>query len=927
MKYIKYMVSAVLSVLTITYMHAQEEVGVVQPDSLKMAENVETIPMAFVHLPKKRIVGAVDVLYEEDVTTTDLNLQSAVIGRIPGVTNGKFGGNPGNDFVSLNMRGRNPMVVVDGVNNRPISALNFYEIESITFLKDATAKILYGPQASDGVVLVTTKRGNVDRSGGSIGFEYGVRSPTHTPEFLDSHTYARLYNEGRANDGLTDFYTPEQLEGFKNGNDPLEYPDVDFHDVFIKPTTNYKRIFGTYTFSDENTKYFISGGFADDLGYEAVGDQSRATRINLRSNLDYKISEVLSAQLDIALRMDLAKRTGLTNSGLYNQLAVQRPNDYPLFIGQPNDTDSLGWNPRGSNLYGQQTLTGFTEDTQRLGQINFALNYDFNSFVEGLTAKTYLTFDTYSFIAVGTNVAFETYRPTFDSEGNRTFEVVGERGFQAEQSKVGDDFYRNVGLTASIDYDRTFGDHAITSNLVLFAQNNQQQSIGSVNDIQGDRNFSLGYRINYEFSNKYIVEADVAMIGSNRLQEGNRTGVFPALGLGWILSEENFLNGSDFVNYLKLRGSFGVLGYDRNIDHFQFNDAFNFVGNISFGLINNQITNFTFRQTRLGNPNITFEKTREINIGLDAVVANNISINANYFNYYRFDMPINANIEIPDYYGGVVPTLNLGEISTTGFEVAIKYTQNEGDFKYAIGVNGSQTISTFEEIGELVAFPHLAREGTRTDAIFGFKSNGLYQTEQEIIDDNLISTLGGDVLPGDVRYEDLNGDGLIDFQDQTVIGQGAPSLYYGLTMDLRYKGFRLFAVGQGITGGERTLWNNYYRNNGEDKYSTAALGRWTPGNASNATHPRLTTNGLHSFYTSNFWVESSNFFALRNLELSYSFSSRVSQLIKSNSLTVFARGTDLGYLSERKDANPDNVNGIASTPINRTIALGFRVGF
>lgn len=901
-------------------------------DSLNLIDvkaPVKTISTAFADLPVNKVVGAIAEAEQSDFITTDLNVQASLIGRIPGLQVSKFAAAPGRDAIGFNLRGRSPIIVIDGVAGRSLSTLNYYEIESITVLKDITAKMLYGSAGgADGVVLVKTKRGKPGQKRGSLNYERGTKQAIARPDYLNSLRYAELYNEARVNDGLPEQYSAEELQGYKDviegtsEADKLRFPNVDFNDEFLNESTNFNRIFGTYTFSDNNINYFFSGGYINERGFEKIGDKTKYERVNLRSNLDYKVNKVLSAQLDVAFRLEFNNRGRLSNGEFYNALASHRPNDYPLFVDtNTNDgVDSLGWSPIRSNLYGDLTEGGFAEELFRIGQVNFGLNFDLNSFVKGLSAKTYLTFDSYNATTTGRELTYQRYK--LDRS------VVGEANQIANDALLNEDFFRNYGFISSLDFERTSGDHAFLSNLVLFAQNRQFRGTG-----QDDKNFNLGYRLNYTFANKYILEADMSLMGSGRLEQGNNTKFFPAAGLGWVISEEDFLSDVDVLDFLKVKSSYGIMGYDRSLFNFLFTDSYNFIGgsNVAFGPTGAN-SEFAFAQTRAANPNITFEENEELNIGVEGTIFKNLSFEYNYFKIERTGMPVQIQANYPDYIGrtngnGGLPFVNFAARSSTGYEIGLNYGNSSGDFVYNIGANAANVVTVHEKLGEVVAFDHLNREGTRVDAIWGYRSEGFYKNQEEIDDHGVVSTLGGELRPGDLRYTDITGDGIIDANDITILGNSDATVNYAVNVRLAYKGFGLFMLGQGVVGGDRLLWNNYFRNNGEDKYSVNALNRWTEATAATATHPRLTTTGNHSYTTSSFWVEKSDYFTLRNVELSYSFSRRICRALGASELLLYVRGTDLATISKRKDISPDFVNGITSSPLRRTMSMGITIAF
>ncbi|MFY0628356.1 MAG: SusC/RagA family TonB-linked outer membrane protein [Reichenbachiella sp.] len=924
---IKKYISTLLSMtLLATVGFAQDNVEEVVLDSLsENQEMVKEVYLPFATINNDRVVGATALITQEQMTTADLDLESALIGKAAGLNVNKWSAGPGIDNSSLNIRGINsfsgntPLIVVDGIGGRTLESLNFYEIESITVLKDITAKILYGAQAANGVVLVKTKRGQVGKTEASINAEYGFRKPTHLPEFLNSGEYARLYNEASINDGLNARYTDAEIAGFEQGSqNDLEFPNVDYHDRYVNPLTNFTRVYGTYSNGDEKTSLYFSAGYNGENGLESVGQQSKYNGVNLRGNLDYKLNKVISVQMDIAARMESTESHRMGYGGFFSTLSTHRPNDYPIFhdTGDAENGPKLGWSPsRGTNIEGELTRAGYVNGLLRQSQSNIGLKLDFGQWVDGLSFNNYVTFDTYNYVLSGQINQYARYQ----ADGTKVGADVEADGID----RLDDGFYRNYGWISSLDYDKSFGDHALTTNLVFMAQGREFRGT-----TQDNKNLNLALRVNYAFQNKYVVEADVSYMGSNKLEEmddefGSRFGLFPAFGLGWVVSNEGFLSSSDVVNYLKVKASYGIMGYDGSFGHFAYNDAYAYTGGVRFGPTNNSVKS-TLDLTRSGNPNIGFEKSTEYNIGVEATLFKKLTLDANAFYVYRSDIPMYLGSQYPDYFGDAIPLVNYGEMSNKGIELVLNYGSNVGDLSYNIGGYLTYSMATYERVGDIRAHEHLQLDGTPVDGIWGYDSQGFYTDAADI---DVQTSLGGELIPGDLEYADITGDGIITGEDLSRIGNGTPRYIYGLNFSLGYKGIRLSVVGQGE--GDVDRMTNFTGNVGqaENKYAANAMNRWTSSNT-DASHPRLTTNSAaHSYRGSTFWMEDASYFTIRNVELSYTFPESIAGAIKASNLRVFARGTDLLTISN-SDFNADNATaGVWSGPLMRTVSLGVNLSY
>lgn len=905
-------------------------------DTITKIKIEEKINLPFGELTKDRLVGAVDVITADDLShTSDYNVESALAGLASGLIITKGNGEPGIDNTFMSIRGRSrggndfPLVVIDGIANRALSSIALDEVESIQVLKDVTAKMLYGSMAANGVIMVNTKRGYDGKKKVTFFTESGIKSPTRLPEYLNSADYATSYNQALINDGLkddTNGYTQEQIDAYRN-NPSILNPDVDFLDTFLKKSTTFRRFNAQLIGGDENTKYFLNLGYVGEDGLEKVGTQ-QFNRLNLRGNIDYKVNDVVSMFIDIAGRMDIWDDANVTNNEFFGALSSHRPNDYPLFVGDFGDTDALGWSQRvPDNLYGELTRTGYVNSKNYYSQSNVGLNFDLNRFVDGLKAGAYVTFDSYNNVRIGKNLDYISYDPV-------TLEPKGEEILQGEEVRRGDNFQRNVGLVGTIDYNKSWENNDLQINFSSVTQTLSRKSVFDSGDIiQDNKNINFGLRVNYMFKNKYVIEGTSSYMGSDKFTKENRWGLFGAAGLGWIMSNEDFLKNSNSINYLKLKGSFGVMGYDRGYDYLLDRDFYASSGNFRTGT-QNQNVDFGFRQSQIGNVDLTFEKSREFNIGIESSLFNNtVALEVNYFNELRYDIPTTLNTVYPDYILGDLSVIgNFNEVSNKGVDLSISYSNNIGnDFRYSFGGNLLYSKSVNEVVDEINAYEHQNNEGVVTDAIRGFKANGLYQNQAEI-DASGVTSSFGDVIPGDINYENFindRGDNIIDNFDQQVIGNFTPRVNYSLNLKFNYKNIEFFALGQGASGFDRMLNNSYYWNTGENKYSVQALGSAVPGSVAGASSPRLTSLSQgHSYRNSTYWLVAGDFFKLRTAELSYTLPEAISSKIGSNNFKVFVRGNDLFTISKIKDSDPENLNaGVTTYPMYTTISLGLKLTY
>jgi len=832
------------------------------------------------------------------------------------------------------MSGNNILTIVDGIE-RPINDLIPEEIESIELLKDATAKISYGPRAANGILMVTTRRGEANKRVIKASADYGIGQATRMPDFINSYNYVRLYNEARQNDGLIPHYSGEDIQGYKNSSGPndFRYPDVDYYDYFLKNYTNYSKFTTEFSGGNKKAQYAAVGGFLQSEGLEAEGRSPTNSRFNFRGNLDVKINDVISGNMGVATIIDTRDRASLNHYEVFSTLSSHRPNEYPVIIDESiMSKDSLGTPALGTsfdksdNLYGDLNYGGYHKEQFISGQTNFGLDFDLGSFVEGLEANTYVTFDNYFFGAEVQNKSAATYARRFiqTPEGEDSIAL-----FELNRAKYNDDIalssnenYRNAGYFGGFSYNNSFGVHELDMDLGYFLF--QREVKGMDQDIKTANTY---FRTNYAFDSKYIAELGLSYMGSDKFDRGNRYELFPAAGLGWVVTEEDFMDGTDLFDYLKLKASAGILGFDASTPHYLYEKRWEDTGNVSFGEQNNNNQGkVSFGQE--ASPGLDWEKSREINLGLEGVGFNyKLMFEVNYFNELRYDIIQYASAVYPELYGKWYPYLNIGEVKNQGFELQVNWREQFDDFSYDIGANvlwSDNEIVKQNEVNHVDEY--LRTTGESSDAMYGYVSEGLFGKDVDI--DSHPTQHLGDYQEGDIAYKDLNNDDIIDERDREKLGNSFPSTNLGLDVSLKYKGWGLYALGSASLGVNSWLDNSYYWMNGEGKYSSKAMDRYHPENNPNGIYPRLTTaSGSNNYRNSDFWMANTSFFRLKNLELSYTFNNKNRSAL-TRKVKIYARGSNLFVLSEVDDLDPEALNaGVNNYPVLSFFTGGISVSF
>lgn len=832
----------------------------------------DKVELPFRETVAREVVGAISTIGEDIISKSNqMNVLNILSGKAPGLNVSQVPAEPGRSATILNIRGLSrsttdnaPLIIIDGIE-RPLEDLTPEEIESITVLKDATSKILYGPKAVNGVLLVKTKRGIKYKRERQFNIEFGAQLPVRMPEYLNSADYATMYNQARFNDGLSPYYTQADIDGYRMKTNSILYPDVDFHKLCLNDHMSYRKAIAQFRGGNEAAQYYVNATYAGYGGYEAIGNSNTSNKFNLRVNLDYKVNDWLKAFVDIAGQMEFYTTNYMLADELFFRLSSHRPNAYPVRFSDPenSETEIYGAMENANlassreNIYAEMLLGGSKENTVRKGQTNIGLDLSLDRYVKGLSAKAYVTFDVYNYLVVGKNENFSSYRPLFSKNSLIGKELLTVEKKVSDKSRIEDQMYRNYGYFGQLSYDRIFRTkHQLKSDLVIFQS--KRENLGSSQD---DVNRTFALRTNYVYNKKWIAELDMAVMGSSRFAKGNRYGYFPTVGLAWIASEEKFLKDKEWLDFLKIKASTGLLGTDNYFDFFLFESRWNTNQSTHFGPKLEEDIN-TSTLVHVGNPDLTWEKSFEINIGAEASFLNCLTANFNYFNNYRYDIltPITSFSSIN---GGELMYRNYGSVRNQGIELALEYSGNIGKFHYSIGGNTIWSKAVYEKADDMEGLPsNRKKEGKPLDTYFGLMAEGLFKSKDEIATHPVQDF--GPIQIGDVKYTNINNDSRINENDMLPIGNEYPRFQFGLNINLAYKGFELSLSGSGMAQYDIYLNNSYYWMREDQKYSTFVKEYFNPSTGE-GKFPRLSTQqNQNNYRSSSLWMRSGNFFKLRD---------------------------------------------------------------
>lgn len=915
-----------------------------QPETKAMNE---VVVIGYGSQKKKTLTGSIATVKGSDlVQSSSPNVSNAIAGRIPGVIANNRSGRPGDDGSSIYIRGFNsfsggtsPLILVDGIPDRNFSRLNPNDIESITVLKDASAAI-YGVRAANGVILVTTKRGKSGKPTIQYDGTYAVQQLTRLPEVVNAWQYMTYYNEINPNT-----YAQTEIDKYKAGNDP-NYTSTNWLSEVFRQNAPQNSHSLSVSGGNEHVKYFFSGQFVDQSS-NFKNSIERYKQFNIRSNIDARISKNLKVNLDIAARQEDRTYPAWGVGGILHETRSLYP-----FIparwanGSPSAGLTAGRNPiilvTGEPGYDK------TKNYIVTPLAGFELKMPF--VVEGLSLSGYASYDinlrhqkifnkpwdaysfnkttgVYSNQRASTAIASITQDESMYSSSTRFIKLAFDRQFGLHSINA---FAGYEATTSS-----TWGTYAYRRNLLsdqidqIFTGSTEGQNATGYASQDGRESY-LG-RVAYGFDNKYLAEVSMRYNGSFNFPSANRWGLFPAVSLGWRISEERFFKENvSFIDQLKLRASWGIMGNDA-VAQYLFLTRYQLVTNPNYYTYfgNDYTLANALSLSNTPNQNITWEKQDTRNIGFDvSLLKNKLSITADYFHYLRRDILAKRNASIPLYTGMALPNENIGKSLNRGFDFSINYNDNIGDLIYSIGANGTYAKSKVIFSDEAATVPDWQKsEGHPIDSWLLYATNGIYRTQEEI---NKSPHLPG-ARVGDLWIKDTDGNGSITANDQMRTYESAtPKIVYGFTLGLTYRGLSLNMLVSGQAMAKQLI-NSQIQGSLISPPQWLYDGRWTAANPDGIYPRAFSGNSINASYYnySDFWLRNAAFVRLKTVELSYAIPSDVYRRFGFNSLRVYVSGYNLLSFDHMKkygiDPETNNITGI-NYPQSRMYRFGINVG-
>lgn len=875
----------------------------------------EVVVVGYGTQKKATLTGSVvSVKGDEIVKSPAANIAQSLAGRLPGVTINSRSGEPGRDDPSILIRGRgttgatNPLVIVDGIERGGLGQINPNDIESISVLKDASAAI-YGSRAANGVILITTKRGVSGKPSISLSFNQGFSQPTRNPKMADAYTFAKISNNIEIDEGREAIHSDQELEKYRDGSDP-NYPSTDWYPYLVRTAAPQHRSNATVSGGGDRSKYFFSFGELSQSG-QYKGGSTKFRSYNLRSNIDVEITDHLDVGLNVSGRIDDRHYPFRANQELNSHIYLYQPNWQPYWPG----TDYMQPLRGSENAHNWVTdNAGFHQEDTRTVQSTLFFKWDL-PWVEGLSIDGSGSYD---FGGVYSK-KFETPSYVYhrDSQsGEYTKELSGMSPSLARLNQTSNAVTQSY-VNTKINYVRQFDQHNLDvmvgyeqtqiKNSTLEAGRTDFLSISlpeinmgsSDKTKQSNAGFSgqdarqnVFSRINYNYAEKYMAEITVRADGSSKFPKERRFGFFPGVSVGWRLSEEHFMSNLDFIDNLKIRGSYGKMGNDA-VAAFQYMMTYGFGNNYVIG--NNDVTGLV--ETNVPNPFITWETAQTWNVGFEAGLWNGLlGVEFDYFNSRRSDILTKRNATVPDYTGLTLPDENIGIVDNKGFELVLSHRNNINALSYKLSGNVSFSRNKVVFADEQpAAEPYQYATGRPYGAALLYNSLGVFRDQAQI---DATPSLPG-TRPGDLIYEDVNNDGELNSLDRIRVNQtNSPEVSFGLHASVGYKGFELSVLLQGQENAKQYFggWFPVMSHTFGNFLDWRANDSWSPDNIE-ATMPRgstaLWTTSTNSSYASTHWLRDAGFLRVKNVEIGYNLPLNICESIGVKALRVNVNGSNL----------------------------------
>lgn len=934
------------------------EVGSQLNVNIEMKEDSKTLEevvvVGFGKQKKVSIVGSITTIEPKQLQVgTSRSMSNNLVGQLSGVIGAQRSGEPGYDNSSFFIRGissfngnNNPLVLVDGIE-RNLNNIDPAEIESFSILKDASASAVYGVRGANGVILINTKRGKTGKPAVNIRFEQGVTLLGKLPKFAGSYDYLSLINEIAVDEGKPAPYSKDVLEKYRTGADPDLYPNVNWIDAITKSSGHNTRANLDVSGGSEILRYSLVGSFYNEGGIikrdekQAWDSSSSLNRYNIRSNVDVNITPTTLFRVNIGGYLQERRRAPQSVDGLFS-LAFETP---PYVHPTQYSSGEIPRVKNRQNPWALATQTGYEDHSESNIESLFSVEQDLKFFLPGLKVKGLFSFDRRSATSVIRSKSPDYYNPATKRNSDGSLDLtIADYGQVFLDHKLSAEYgSKSTYLEGSLNYDNTFGKHAI-AGMFMYNQRSLDEGQKLPFRFQG-----IAGRFSYTYDGRYVAEFNFGYNGSENFAKGHRFGFFPSAAIGWIISDEAFMESlKDIFSTAKIRASYGLVGNDclgssRSSIRFPYLTTINETGGYRWG-VDNDYHRAGRWEGQVGSPTLTWEKVKKLNIGFDLGLWSMIDLSVDYFHDHRYDIFMQRQT-IPAFSGFIqTPYANFGKATNQGIDLSLSANKNIGK-DWIIMVRGTFTYAqskiTEKDEPAGVIGTNRARTGHPINQIFGLIDKGLFtkddflDVEKGILKDGIpVQKFSDKVRPGDIKYADINKDGIINSLDECAIGgTWDPQIVYGFGATIKYKSldFGCFFQGNGktyrIIGGNNFIpgsgagMGNIYDNYGD---------HWTKENPSQDVFwPRLSSSAnANNSQSSTWWLRNMSMLRMKSIELGYNFPKE--KLLPSfiKSARIFVAGSNLLQFSQFKlwDPEVDTSNGLRY-PIMKSVSIGFDVNF
>ena len=887
------------------------------------------------------------------------NFTNALAGNVPGIIAMQSSGQPGKSTSRFWVRGistfgasASAMILVDGFERNNIDDLNIEDIESFSVLKDASATAIYGSKGANGVILITTKHGKAGKININVKGEASYNTRTITPKFIDAPTYANLLNEARVTRNLAPQYQPEELALIRSGLDPDFYPNVDWSKLLLKNGAMSYRADLSMSGGGNTARYFVSLSYVEDQGMYNTDETLRKKydtnanykRWNYRMNVDIDVTPTTIIKLGVSGNLNKRNSPGLGDQYLWSELFGFNALSSPVLYSN-GYVPAYGNNIHQMNPWVSSTRTGYNEEWDNNIQTNVTVDQKLDFITKGLSFTGRFGYDTYNSNHIYYRLWPAMYRANSrDSQGNIIWDKLFEETSMSQTS--GGDGSRHEFLEALLRWDRTFNKLHNFSEVSRFTQDERIQTRNIGTDIKNSvskRNQGLAGQLTYNYALRYFIDFNFGYNGSENFADHHRYGFFPAFSLAWNVAEEPLVKKAlPWLNMFKLRYSWGKVGND-NMGRFPYlytldytpNIGYNWGSNLSSGTIPG------IHYTQMASPNVTWEVARKTDFGFDFVAFDNkFSLTMDYFHEKRTGIFI-QRMFLPDITGlESYPWANVGAVKSKGFDGNFQYKDHIGEINWTVRGNitySKNTILERDEENNVYAYQY--GKGYRVNQQRGLIALGLFRDYDDIR--NSPKQSWGTVQPGDIKYKDVNGDGIVDDGDRVAIGAtDTPSLIYGLGASVSWRGFDLnlhfqgagkytFLINSGAVNAFRDgRWGNILQGITDNRWISSDISGTKETENPNAPYPRLSYGyNLNNQQSSSFWLRNGRFLRLKNLDIGYTLPKPMVNTIHLESVRIYISGQNLITWSPFKlwDPELDSRQRGQIYPITRSFTAGIQI--